>query len=465
MYKVPSEFYFQIHHVRPRFKDNIESVLIYIANKITVIGEQKSKKFKQELIESLYQFPGNNDKKEKTVNNWRTEISALFGFFIDNKIVTRPGEIASLLSNNGDLPEMFNYFLYKFQYPGAHTKENYTEEQINNHIKFQPAKYILNVLSVATQKNPEQPYLTISECTHCIFNDLRCTRINHEPYEITWDRIVSNRIQKVLYDTKGDVTRYSKDIMDYMKIAGLLNELNNSFYLNSLSKNAISKIKNNQESFNGYDDMITKGKGIKEDIKSLKVSWFEYVNDIDKIDLATDVFAYINNSLESYNNEKERIEKAIQNNLDYKNTKEVGDQGEGIVYKYETDTLTAKSREDLVHLVTFIPTKLSVGYDFNSIEPDNELRRYIEVKSTISSSSLVVNSFHLTPNEVRTARTVGEHYFVYRLKIMRDKRPTLIIIQDPMKLLENNSISTNENMKNNGLDIIYSPSQFKEIEV
>ena len=27
MYKVPDEYYFRIHHVRPRFKDDVENVL------------------------------------------------------------------------------------------------------------------------------------------------------------------------------------------------------------------------------------------------------------------------------------------------------------------------------------------------------------------------------------------------------------------------------------------------------
>ena len=32
-YKVPEEFYFQLHHSRPRFKNDVENVLIFYAEK------------------------------------------------------------------------------------------------------------------------------------------------------------------------------------------------------------------------------------------------------------------------------------------------------------------------------------------------------------------------------------------------------------------------------------------------
>ena len=38
-YSIPSEYYFRIHHVRPRFKGDIENVLIYFAEELTAIGE------------------------------------------------------------------------------------------------------------------------------------------------------------------------------------------------------------------------------------------------------------------------------------------------------------------------------------------------------------------------------------------------------------------------------------------
>lgn len=465
MYQVPEKYYFRLHHVRPRFKDDIESVLFFIAEQICKIGKQKRKIFRTELNKAIKKFPGNENKTIKTINNWRTEISSLFGFFIDDGVYVIPGDIAKMLANSGDIPQTLNYFLYKFQYPGAHVKSSAIQEQIEHHIKFQPAKYILNVLTEAKKLNPDEAYITIGENTHCIFNDLRCTQYKHESYATTWNRIITNRRQNTEYNTKGDIIRYGKDILDYMAQAGLLNKSNNAYYMNDLAKNSINSIKDNNNSFNKYDNWISSGTASLEEINSVKSGWFRFVNDIENINLATDIFAYMNESLHQYNKAKDAIEKAIASNLQYKNTKEVGDQGEGLVYKYEVDNVNRHDRSDLTHLITFIPTKLAVGYDFNSIEPSNELRRYIEVKSTISSSKLTINSFHMTPNEVRTARTVGPHYFVYRLKIMKNKRPTLTIINDPIKLIKQNKIEGDLTDTSKGLDVSYDPNLYKEVEI
>lgn len=466
MYKVPKKYYFRIHHVRPRFKTDVESVLYFVANKICKIGVKDRLEFKEELNKSLFEFPGNANKSEKTINNWRTEISSLFGFFIDDGNKTKPGEIAELLAKSGDIPQTFDYFLYKFQYPGAHIKPKSIKDEIEHHVKFQPAKYILNTLEVAQKENPDQPYITAFECTHCIFNDLRCTRMDHESYKTTWDRIISNRRRKVVYDTRGDVIRYSKDILDYMVQAGLLNECDNAFYINSLASNVIKQIESNTNSFKKYDDMIKKGvvKSL-DDINKFKLDWFNYVNDISSINLKTDIYAYMNQRLSKYNEDKQKIEKAIKNSLQYKNTKDIGDQGEGLIYQYEIDNVENNNRHDLAHLITFIPTRLAVGFDFNSIEPSNELRKYIEVKSTISSSKLIVNSFHMTSNEVRTAKTVGDHYFIYRLKITKGERPLLTIIKNPIDLIKKNKLDGDLSDTSNGLDITYNPCDFEEIKI
>ena len=78
-YKVPEEFFFRIHHVRPRFKSDIENVLIYMAEKITAIGECPRDKFVERIDDAILSYSGNAGKTKKTINNWRTEISALFG--------------------------------------------------------------------------------------------------------------------------------------------------------------------------------------------------------------------------------------------------------------------------------------------------------------------------------------------------------------------------------------------------
>ena len=34
-YKIPDEYFFRLHHVRPRFKNDVEEVLLYVATSIS----------------------------------------------------------------------------------------------------------------------------------------------------------------------------------------------------------------------------------------------------------------------------------------------------------------------------------------------------------------------------------------------------------------------------------------------
>jgi hypothetical protein len=79
-YEMPNQYYFRIHHVRPRFKNDIENVLIYVASEIAKIPELPKEDFCTKLETSIRLFPGNGSVARKTISNWRTEISALFGF-------------------------------------------------------------------------------------------------------------------------------------------------------------------------------------------------------------------------------------------------------------------------------------------------------------------------------------------------------------------------------------------------
>ena len=129
-YKIPNEYYFRIHHVRPRFKGDIENVLIYIAEEISAIGEKPKSEFVDAINAAIYRYPGNAHRELKTINNWRTEISALFGFIEHTDTTIKPGRRAIELAKRQDLVECFKVFLYNFQYPGAHIKPKNVLEQI-----------------------------------------------------------------------------------------------------------------------------------------------------------------------------------------------------------------------------------------------------------------------------------------------------------------------------------------------
>ena len=170
-YKIPDEYYFRIHHVRPRFKGDIENVLIYMAEEINRIGECETAEFVQRINTAIYNYPGNAHRELKTINNWRTEISALFGFIEHTDATDKPGLRAIELATNQDLVECFKVFLYNFQYPGAHIKPKNVLEQVEAGIHFKPAQYILKLLRYANKEGGNSKGITKFEACHCIFKD------------------------------------------------------------------------------------------------------------------------------------------------------------------------------------------------------------------------------------------------------------------------------------------------------
>ena len=102
-YKVPDEYWFRIHFVRPRFKSNIENVLLYMANECCRIPKCSCREYSRRYLNAIRMFPGNIDMKKKTLDNWRTEIPALFGFYKENKEAVKSQIISILIGSIGTL--------------------------------------------------------------------------------------------------------------------------------------------------------------------------------------------------------------------------------------------------------------------------------------------------------------------------------------------------------------------------
>ncbi len=478
-YKIPDEYYFRIHHVRPRFKGDIENVLIYVAEELVRVGERPKDEFAGLVNESLYLYPGNAHRNIKTINNWRTEISALFGFIEHTNTTSKPGRRALELANNQDLVESFKIFLYNFQYPGAYIKPKNVLEQIEAGVRFKPAQYILKLLKHANNAGGNVKGITKFEACHCIFNDLRVTRDN-EGVEATWKRICDNRERKVEYDTTGDVVRYAGDIIDYMEIANLLKTYDSrTYYLNTLEEETIIKFCESTEWFTDYDSMIESRKGDISKVTDCTERWFSYVNrDINDTDFSTDILAFIANDekeldelkrnsipedSQEYSELFERddaLDERVRSSFESFTTKDIGDIGEALVHGHECMRIKLGGREDLIHLIKRIPTQFAVGYDISSVELD-ERKRYIEVKTTISSKPLHFNRIHLTKNEWNTASSMHDRYYIYRLLLSKNERK-LFLLQDPVGLYKSDKIDM---IPSNGADITFDPSKVGEFGV
>ena len=466
-YNIPEEYYYRLHHVRPRFKNDIESVLLFMASEISRFPETDEQSFNIALNNAIKRYPGNGSATNKTIDNWRTEISSLFGLIKWNGDRRAPSAIAKELASSEDLMRFFKLFLFKFQYPGGYLKSQEIAKMINAGIYFKPVKYIIEVL-LAGMKNEDGHFgITKAEATHCIFNDLRVTR-DHVSPNITYKLIANNRLVGLEYDCDGDVTRYAGDILDYMVVAGLLSKrANYKYYLNTSSAaEAIDTFVKNDETFHAYDRFYSVGDDIQpSEISPLREEWFNYVNDgLDELDFSTDILSFVDDEPTNQIDDGSSTRSAYINDLllsirkrmnsgEKVKTKVIGDAGESITIQHEQTRLVKLGCIDLAKLVKKIPEQFAVGYDISSFEGSGNTRRYIEVKTTVSYGKLHVYNFHMTPSEWSAAETNGDNYYVYRLSISKGDI-SLFIIKNPVKQYKKDE--TIDIIPRDGVDVRYT---------
>ena len=462
-YEIPEEYYFRVHHIRPRFKNDVESVLIYIASEISKLPPMVKDDFMESVNKAIKRYPGNATKTPKTINNWRTEISSLFGLIVYNTEYNTcaPGAITKTLAENQDLIEFFKYFLYYFQYPGAHLKTYEIMKFIEAGIKFKPAKYILDLLYSGEKKEGKRFGITKAELTHCVFNDLRVTRDGKKPSQVV-DLIIENRKKNAKYNWSGDIIRYAGDILDYMVLADLLVQYGNTYYLNLNDQESIAAFRKSNVYFNFYNPLYGKKQLTLDDVNVFYDQWYHFVNREIKDDIfKTDLFKYLGIDRSEYTRLQEISYEEFYRILESKEeikTKEIGDFGENLVHGHECMRIKLAGREDLIHLIMKIPSAFAMGFDIHSVEPD-ETKRYIEVKTTISQSSITFNKFHMTTNEWKTAESLRERYFVYRLMVSKDNRK-MFIIRDPVSQYKADTGAI-EIMIRDGADVTFNDSAGK----
>ena len=443
MYIVPKNYFYRIHHIRPRFKNDVENVLFYLASELSRMEPEEHSLFSSKFNEAIKLFPGNNSKAIKTINNWRTEISSLFGFIERKGNKSKPSRLASILNKNQDLVEFFRFFLYKFQYPGGHLKNYEILDSILNKVRFRPVPYILAVMLEGQKRMSDgQTFgITKAEATHCIFNDLRVTTGESTPTK-TVELILTNRANHREYDWSGDTIRYAGDIMDYMVLANLAKQkANNHFYANTTDLEAIQTfIDSIDEFFEPYKALYNIKDLTVESVNDLQEAWFNYVNeDLDTLDFKTNILSLIEEFEETEGVKDSEFIHSVLNTIQNRikteskiKTKEIGDLGESITIEHEKIRLKNLYREDLLHLIKKIPETFAVGYDISSYEGIGDIRRYIEVKTTISRNKLHINSFNMTTSEWSAANSVESNYYIYRIMVSSGGI-TLFIIKDPVQ--------------------------------
>ena len=478
-YIVPDEFWYRIHFVRPRFKSNIENVLLYMANECCKIPRCSCQEYNDRYFNAIRLFPGNIGVADKTLHNWRTEIPALFGFYKEDKMldVTETSNMARFLHEKQDLTQFIRLFLLSFQFPGGHMKPQDTRDIILKNIRFKPAKLIIKVLlegnKILSKQNTDKTMsISAEEATYCIFNDTRVTTGKVSPHQVA-QTILNNRKEKLKYynpkdskiqslkggaRTKGDVTRYAGDILDYMEIANLL-QVNYGYY--SLKENQIQAINifNTDKSFfKGYDSFYGRHDYETSDLSIIEPQWFEYVNKSMKPNLfKTDLRSILKADEDIEVVFDDRIKDVVSS--DTTTTKDIGNVGEAIICGHEKMRLKINGYEDFIKLIQIVDSpSYHPGFDIDSYEADGtEDHRYIEVKTTISKKKIQMYGFHMSVNEWRVANTIKEHYCVYRLMLSENDK-TLFVLRNPVALYKSDKI---EAEPRNGMEISFTDDSFK----
>ncbi len=482
-YEVPDKYWYRIHFVRPRFKSNIENVLLYMANECCKIPRCSCQEYSDRYFNAIRLFPGNIGMADKTLHNWRTEIPALFGFYNEDKTsdVTETSNMAKFLHEKQDLTQFLRLFLLSFQFPGGHMKPQDTKDIIANKIRFKPARLIIQVLLegnklLSENNNVKEMSISAEEATYCIFNDIRVTAGKIAPKKVA-QIILNNRRRKIKYynprdkkvqsltgkpRTKGDVTRYAGDILDYMEIANLLS-VHYGYY--SLKENQIQSINvfNEDKSFfKGYDRFYGKHDIDTSELSLIEPLWFDYINQSMKPELfKTDLRSILKPDEEIEVVFDSRIKDVVSSETT--TTKDIGNIGEAIVCSHEKMRLKINGYEEFMHLIQIVDNpSYHPGYDIDSFEADGtEHHRYIEVKTTISKKKIQMYGFHMSANEWRVADTIKEHYCVYRL-MLSEKDKILFILRNPVSLYKTDQI---EAELRDGMEISFTDKNFKPTEL
>ncbi len=436
---------------------------------------------------------------DKTLHNWRTEIPALFSFYKEDKDldITETSPMAKFLHENQDLTQFLRLFLFSFQFPGGHMKPQDLKDIIYHQIRFKPAKSIIQVLMAGNKQlskdgSLKEMSISAEEATYCIFNDIRFTSGKISPDEAA-STIIANRKKGIKYynpkdskslsltgkaRSKGDMTRYAGDILDYMELANLLDSHNGYFTLKGNELTSLKTFAEDTSFFNGYERFYKKRIMETSELSKIEPLWFEYVNNSMKPDLfKTDIRTLLTNGEEIdviFDNsltpsDSAEIEEVFEDRIQSvvtssdRTTKDIGNLGEALICGHEKMRLKLSGYEEFVRLVQIVDSpSYHPGFDIDSYEADGtENHRYIEVKTTISKQKIQMYGFHMSPNEWRVAGTIKEHYCVYRL-MLSEQGKTLFILRDPVKLYKTDMI---EAEPRDGMEVTFSTEMFKPTDL
>lgn len=469
MYEIPSEFFFELHHSRPRFKKDKENVFGNMAFSIVELDGTTTKYFKKNIDIAIRNISGNEKVVPKTIDNWRTEITTLFSMkqqLDDGKVYAT--DITKELANTSNLKRFFLRAMLTFQYPGGFLTSRKIKRIVEANIVFNPLLWLSHFFTSSKASNGL--YITELEFCYCVLNDLRVTS-RHEEISLTYDRILENRKKNVGYNRVGDKKRSAGDILDYCVLAGILYEdKSKRFQVKESAIPLLQFFKSNHVLFKNYSNTNE-----PLEINNLKNTWINFVNNtsrdlLQKFSMENNI-SLDNDFMEDANSDQLEPDDV---NFDYKelklenlnrlyvqiSSKELGDKGELLAQIHEKLYLRKTGHHAVGKRVKRIPDHLAVGYDILSRKSDATMRQ-IEVKTTMSQKETFIHKIHLTENEWCAAKSHGARYYIYRIAIS-DNEKKLRIIKDPYSLYEKKKIKVHER---DGVDLTFDNTCYEEVEL
>lgn len=426
LYTIPPEYYYRCAFPRGRLLTQMEDDLTAF---VQIIVRNRGKHIEQFNKDFDTEYSKYRAGKEKTIENYRTEMITLFGLvYVTPEGIVQPSERTLLLWDNQDFYLFFKSFADKFQFPNAINSTHFTIERIQKGIKIKPASFILKFMKAGIARYGKGFSVTGSEVSNLIFNDLRVTTGKSSPEDVL-DIFISNRNSNTRYESGSNPNQHGREFMGYLVLANLvlIDNEDNIFKLNLNEESSIESIINNEYIFNFPADYTTSLEVRKQTDQEWEL-WYGSVENVEESRFTTPV-----NTFQEVIGEE--VEQGTYPEPILPKLKNIGDLGENIVLKYEKTNISA-IRPDKVVLVAKVSHDTTLGYDIQSLELDDiSVKKHIEVKTTIRTyppDSVVLTWFPMSANEWSAAKSYGESYYIYRVFLV-SKDAKLFIVKNPAK--------------------------------
>ena len=218
-YTIPDKYYYRCTFPRGRMLSKLEDDLTIFVQLILQGAHQKKVDFEKKFDQEYARLHALN---EKTIKNRRTEMISLYGLTQTTEDgYVEPSKMSLVLSESQDFYLFFKLFCLKFQFPNCINKSNATIEQISKDVKFKPAKFILELLTLGVKKHGWDFSVSSNEISSLVFNDIRVTsgKINAD---VCMDILTANRRNKTIYDVGSRANQHGREFLAYMRLANLL---------------------------------------------------------------------------------------------------------------------------------------------------------------------------------------------------------------------------------------------------